>query len=240
LGHILEQILETLISKATTNEKVFAQAISDIDSYGKDGNTSIIFLIQILIFLVGLFGGLVGEILTLLSTIESLKDEEEYAQFKNIEITQEVIDDLIQRLFGELFEGVVELGVGPEVEAAIAELGEETLNLETLHTIPERIPELEQIIRPAIKSYILNFIRKNLETLGLKAEFLEWILDSIVKLVFTQDEACNNINNNFLTIISEKSQARFGHSQLQEEGTQACRHCLNATFCRRSCSIHIP
>lgn len=46
---------------------------------------------QSLNHIVGLLGGVIGELLFVLGVVEQFKDNDHYPQFKNINITQEIV-----------------------------------------------------------------------------------------------------------------------------------------------------
>jgi hypothetical protein len=177
---LMEQIEATLFAKAEARDKIFAQVLSDIDSHGKDGGT------------VGLLGGVIGELLILFSTIEDLKKDEENKYVQNLHITEDTVQDLLDRLIGEIVEGVIEIGVSPDLEGKLAAI-DESLNLETLFTLPDKKAEIQAALLPSIKSYLLNFLRKNLENLGLREHLLEWIINGVVRTVLSPEDNARKI-----------------------------------------------
>jgi len=74
---------------------MFAQVLSDLDSLGKDGMTGKLIKFQVYkMQKVGLIGGVIGELLIILSTMEDLKTseaEDQFTAFKSIEVTQEAV-----------------------------------------------------------------------------------------------------------------------------------------------------
>jgi len=180
-----DKITEVLISKGGEEKPgMFAQVLSDLDSFGKEGNT------------VGLVGGIIGELWILLSTLNGLKNadaEDPLAVLNTIEITKESIQKVVENVLGELVaEGKIEIGVTGEIEAQLQELDPE-LTLENIHTKAEKATEARALLASSINSFVLNTLQSNAEELGLNSEYLPLIVDSIISAVLNPDEKARNV-----------------------------------------------
>jgi len=159
---------------------VFAQILSDMDSLGKDGNT------------VGLLGGVIGELLIILSTLEDFKsvehEEDPLFALRALDITTETVQKIVDYIVGELVsDGKIEIGVTGDIEAQLVELDSD-FTLDNIHTKPSYVNDLRELLRSSINSFVLRVIEENCRALHLREEYIEIIVDAFINIILSPDE----------------------------------------------------
>mmetsp|Transcript_26551 Transcript_26551/g.23529 ORF Transcript_26551/g.23529 Transcript_26551/m.23529 type:complete len:125 (+) Transcript_26551:1179-1553(+) len=113
--------IKDVITSQEAKDKLFSQIFSDVDSYGREGNTA------------GLFGGLFGELWILFSTLNELKGNEEVGISNTITFMDEYLEKIFYGLLHDLIkDGQIEVGVLPELADELAKI-DENITLENLH-----------------------------------------------------------------------------------------------------------
>lgn len=107
------------------------------------------------------------------------------------------MEKIIEFLLEELFtDGGFEIGVTDEFEKRLTEIRED-LTLETFRSVGGSLrARVETAVRETLGSFGLNFIRENLENLGIREELYEGLINAMAKHVMSKNEDCNLYHEN--------------------------------------------
>jgi hypothetical protein len=176
IQELKEKIDDLFMKKAEMKTGVFNLVFSDIDQCGRD------------IQAVGLLGGLLGELLTLASTLEELKEEESFVHFKSITLNPDALVKLIHIILGEIMkEGAFEIGVSEELEELLLTV-DEKFRLDNLHTADAAQKKaLETIIKKNIRSAYVNSL--NMEEAKINPDVYDHCLTALARVILTDDSS---------------------------------------------------
>lgn len=98
-----------------------------------------------------------------------------------------MLDDLFK-------DGAIEVGVSEELEKRLADISPD-LTLENFREVGgDEREKVEEAIRETLGSIGFNFIRNNLENLGISQELYETTVSQMLKFILTKDSECNNFS----------------------------------------------
>lgn len=180
--------MEKLISKGELKEKLSGQILSDIDGCDKETPYSIAekLKLKLKIFVVGLFGGILGETILFFNTLKIMG-------FENV-VSVKKFEKNISNCFNHfLIQSIVEIPIDEKIVPELAKI-DESMNFENILTMQvDKIEELKDLLIKNFGSLVLCKMIDNFENLNLDNVLLKEILSVFFKIAFESD---NGILNN--------------------------------------------